>query len=103
VPRLKNALMEMMMMALPGDNSIPTFGMVIYFFEHLPESDALPRFLVDMLCLHGGVTRLDTNSVMLAPQLPQPFLVRVLLRLNEISKMGENVKRLKRGNYVIKD
>jgi hypothetical protein len=53
-------------------------------------------------CINNGIAKLNTDPG-LGSRLPQPYLIRVLLKLNELNKMAEGDKKMKREDYEIKE
>jgi hypothetical protein len=99
---LKKELMDVDFDRFQGYRNTPGFIRIIYLFKNHPESDPMLQLVVDSFCINEAIRKMKPSSTNLAPELPHPFLVCVLLKLNEISKMGENEKKLKREDYEIK-
>jgi hypothetical protein len=101
VPGLKFAILDAFFTwAQVANDFIHSAKTVDYLFENLPEGDVLLRLVVDIFCIHGGVGKMGPRSITTAPELPQAYLVRVLLKLDEISKSDEGQAKLKREDYL---
>jgi hypothetical protein len=76
---LKKAFLEQIFDGL--EKSYPTLEPIVYLYEHLPETVPLLQLVVNSFSIHGAI----------------------LQKLNKISKIGADKKRLKREDYVIKE
>jgi hypothetical protein len=99
VPNLKVALMDVLFRVALTDKCYAAVDSVVYFSDHLPDDDPIHRLMVDCFCINNGIEELKINSTM-ASTLPQPFLIRVVLKLDELHTMGEDQKKLRREDYL---
>jgi hypothetical protein len=66
--------------------SAPFYELVNYAFKNLNEDDELLRFFVDSHCYHWYPELDDADEQIVRAQLPNPFLVRVMIKLFELKK-----------------
>jgi hypothetical protein len=103
VPGLKHALTDMIFQSYRSLKARPRSSVIIHLFANLPETDPMLQFMVDSFCVHDGVGRMNARSIEMADQLPQDFLVRMLLKLNKLSKSTTNDNNLKREDYDVRE
>lgn len=103
MPGIKKELMDITFNKLVDDRAYATIRRTLYLYAHLPKCDPMLQLMVDAFCIHEGVKMLSSCWIDLAHELPQDFLVRMLLKLNKLSTMEEEEKRLKREDYVEKE
>jgi hypothetical protein len=75
----------------------------IYVFKNLLEHDTMLKLLVDAFYVNDGVKKFGSPSIALVPELPQEYLVRVLLKFHELSKMTAEDVKLKRKDYIVRE
>ncbi|KAI4640134.1 uncharacterized protein J4E78_010719 [Alternaria triticimaculans] len=96
---LKNALMDVLFDWLPPCFlSAEDLEMIC---ESLPQNDPLLRLTTDIFCLKGWVEELSNGHPGWVDNLPQQFLVRVIQRMDQLSKLPEADRELKREDYDI--
>lgn len=102
VPGLKSALMddyfEFFLRPRP-EVVIPRCRMIIELFGNLPEPDPLLRFVVDIWVTRKAVFYMPECEEAAALDLPQDFLVRLLLRMNELGETPPKLESFKREDY----
>jgi hypothetical protein len=95
--RMKIALMDVIYEDLQTDCF--TSGAIIYVFEHLLDDDPVLQLAVDAFCINNGVQGMRVEEFAEVDQLPKEFLVRLLRKLHQLSKLSEDEKKLKREDY----
>ncbi|KAF2794733.1 hypothetical protein K505DRAFT_360813 [Melanomma pulvis-pyrius CBS 109.77] len=105
-PDLKNSLFDLIFEKVEAD--YPSYMMIIFAFENLPEDDVLLQLLVDAQCINRGIERkMGDIDKLYFPDLPKEFLLRVMQKLNEIANKDKEdgrdngKKRLRRDDYVV--
>ncbi|KAI4681785.1 uncharacterized protein J4E84_007381 [Alternaria hordeiaustralica] len=102
VPGLKSALMddyfEFFLRPRP-EVVIPRCRMIIELFGNLPEPDPLLRFVVDIWVTRKAVFYMPECEEAAALDLPQDFLVRLMLRMNELGETPPKLESFKREDY----
>jgi hypothetical protein len=81
----------------------PNYGAVIYAFTHLPPTNPILRVMIDSRChFIGDIDDEEHNGeLQLRAQLPNAFLVGVMLRLAKVnSEQFAKLKRCDHGDFV---
>ncbi|KAI4679903.1 hypothetical protein J4E81_010308 [Alternaria sp. BMP 2799] len=100
VPGLKSALMDTYFdFYVTKKQFRPGCGMIVQLCCDLPEEDPLIRLCVDMWSTQKTIYKLWEDEKTEALDLSQGFLVRLMLRMNEVGKKPPSVQTFKREDY----
>jgi hypothetical protein len=100
-PGLKRRIVERLHGAFQATKVYPAFKDVIYLFDNLAEKDPMLQLVVDAFCINDGIEEMELHSITKAPKLPQSFLVRVLLKVNEMRKTNQDRVELRLKDYTV--
>jgi hypothetical protein len=93
----KTAVMEEIFDLLSGRHLHA--AVVGWCFEVLPDNDPLLVLIVDTFCVNNGVKEMSIKDFATIDDLPKQYLVRILRKLHQLSKLPEDKRVLDREDY----
>jgi hypothetical protein len=97
VSKMKTALIDVIYSSF-GDRYF-TFQATIHAFKHLPANDPMLQLVVDTFCINNGLRRMGIEYADEIDELPKEFLLRVFRKLQQLSELPGDERRLKLEDY----
>lgn len=99
VPELKEALFNELYSSVEFQQGPDVLFFFKWLFDNLPEDDPLLQYVVDAYCVTGGISRMTKACVEMLHKVPKELLIRVLVKLHELSKVVKKSQKLHRADY----